>query len=276
MKNFAMKHIYLFNLLVIFISMMILGPCSQIFSSGSFSDILLMNLLGRLLPSALLLLILVRLGLKDSLRMPEHNLFRGLLLCIPLFLVLILFQIINLPKNTELDLTPGILDLSGCVFYMLCAGIFEEVLVRGVVFKSMELKWHNQSNATMKAALISSTLFGSLHLFNLLESPDLIFATISQFIYAILFGIFFCGIYVKTKNLWTVVLTHAIVDLIASLPAYFSSAIAAASEQDTSLFISILCCIIIAPFALIGIKYIRTATNNTKPIGANAYESADC
>lgn len=205
-KQFAIEHIYLFNILAIIISMLFLGPCSAIFSSGSFSDILLMNLFGRLLPSVLLIFTLFRLGLKSSLDMPEHNLFKGLLLFIPLFLVLILFQYLIMPKDASWDLSPDFLDLLGCIIYMLCVGIFEELLTRGVLFNSMKLKWGTDTKGTLKAAIISSILFGTMHLLNLIESPDLILATLSQFIYATLFGIFFCGVYMKTKNLWSVAL----------------------------------------------------------------------
>lgn len=260
LKKFAHKHIYLFSISVILISTMFLGVSSSLFHSKELPQILLMNFCGRLLPSILLILLTLPLGIYRQISFHTHSIAKGLMLCVPLFLTLILFQILAWPSGSAMDLTPSFADLLGLAVTMLSVGIFEEILLRGVVFNSMKIKWGNNSNGLLKSAIASSLLFGLLHLTNLLRNPDLVLATLSQVIYATLFGIYFCGLYAKTKNIWALVLIHAIIDLIANLPEYFSSRIAEYATMDVSLFLAVFSCVMIAPFAIVGVNYLKRAT----------------
>ena len=63
----------------------------------------------------------------------------------------------------------------------------------------------------------------------------------------------------KSKNLWSIIIAHAIVDIIGNLPPYISSYMAEISNEDSSLLLGILTVVMILPFALLGLRYLRKA-----------------
>ena len=259
LKNFAMKHFYLFSLLVIICSVAFLFTSSAIFHDESVRSMILINLPGRILPSLLLLLLLRHLQLTKDIYLIKKNTFHGVLHFWSLFLVLIAFELIAWLKNPVLDITPKVMEIIALIFYMFCVGLFEEMLFRGVLFTTMKKKWAASPNGILKAAIVSSCMFGFLHIFNLFDTPELFISIIAQVLYAVLYGIFFCGVYVKCKNLWSIIIAHAIVDIIGNLPPYISSYMAEISNEDSSLLLGILTVVMILPFALLGLRYLRKA-----------------
>lgn len=77
----------------------------------------------------------------------------------------------------------------------LAAGVFEEVLFRGVMFPAYRQK------SLFRGIWLSSLLFGMLH-FN-----------ITQGVYAVVIGIFLCLTYYLTDNLIYPIVTHFVIDM---------------------------------------------------------------
>ena len=84
--------------------------------------------------------------------------------------------------------------LVGLVF----AGVFEEILFRGVIFQ----RWAHAWNRPVGALLASSVLFASLHGF-----------TLNAFAYALIATL----IYVRTRSLWAPVALHMLLNSISIL-----------------------------------------------------------
>lgn len=103
------------------------------------------------------------------------------------------------------------------IFYLianLAVGLFEEALCRGLLFNTFKEYWGDNKKGVYLGALISSLLFGSLHLFNLNGYNTV--STITQVIYATFFGMLFATVYYRSGNLLSCVILHGLVDYASS------------------------------------------------------------
>ena len=93
------------------------------------------------------------------------------------------------------------------VLTMLCVGFVEEIIFRGLLFKSLE-----KDNAKT-AIIISSVTFGVGHLVNLLSSGfNNLLPNICQVFYAMAVGFLFVMIFCKGGSLIVCILTHSFVN----------------------------------------------------------------
>lgn len=113
------------------------------------------------------------------------------------------------PEKTFVEVLPILL------FYAavnVCIGLFEEVLCRGLLFNAFKAFWGDNKKGIYLSALISSFLFGAIHIGNLNGSNTI--TTITQVIYATFFGMIFAVIYYRTGNLLSCILLHGFVDYV--------------------------------------------------------------
>ncbi len=114
----------------------------------------------------------------------------------------------------------------------LAVGIAEETVFRGVVFNRLREGLDGRRHGLILSALLSSAVFGLLHLLNLTTQP--LVTTLMQMYYAFAAGVGFCGIYVLSGTLLLPILLHAIVDVCHFLPA--ADCAAPAASFDPVLF----------------------------------------
>lgn len=81
--------------------------------------------------------------------------------------------------------------IGGFIGVVIVAPIVEEILMRGIILEGFTRKYSN-----LKAIIISSLLFGIIHL------------NIYQFVAAFIIGLFLGWLYVKTRSLWLCIITH--------------------------------------------------------------------
>jgi uncharacterized protein len=84
-------------------------------------------------------------------------------------------------------------------------GFVEEVSFRGLILQALA------SRGVWRAAVISSILFGLMHLQNLLFGADLV-ATVLQIAYATAMGFGFASVTLRTGSIWPLVAIHALID----------------------------------------------------------------
>ena len=82
------------------------------------------------------------------------------------------------------------------------AGISEEFLCRGLLFHIT----YDKDKSIKKAAIVSSAIFGVVHLVNMIHAPAI--DTFALVLFAFGFGILFAAIYIRCKNIWAVVFLH--------------------------------------------------------------------
>ena len=98
---------------------------------------------------------------------------------------------------------------------MLSTGLFEETAFRGVILSAMLLAWGSTKRGILKCFLISSLIFGMLHLINLLSSDSL--PAISNAVYTCFSGALFAGIALRCRSIWPAVILHGMCNALLSL-----------------------------------------------------------
>lgn len=99
-------------------------------------------------------------------------------------------------------------------FLGVVPGLCEEVICR-IVPLSIVMRHPDKKNTT-KVIIITSIFFGLLHCMNLIAGADPV-ATLWQVLYATGIGVLLSVIYVRTGNLWSVILLHTLVDTASFL-----------------------------------------------------------
>lgn len=143
-----------------------------------------------------------------------------------------------------------IIILIELIILCLCIGFFEESLFRNIIFKILD---------TRKAIWISSLLFGLIHIGNLTVSINTPISVITQVIYAFMMGVLFQAIYNRTKNIYSVIFIHAVIDFTSYLPKLFDMPI---SQQvaDINLVSAFITLVIVLPALIVGYIYNKKDT----------------
>jgi membrane protease YdiL (CAAX protease family) len=106
------------------------------------------------------------------------------------------------------------------VIYMASVGIYEEVLIHGIAMNLLVNRYVHASRepALLRAALVSSLLFGILHLASILQNPHdrhwWAFKT-STVAFAFLISLGFAGLVVVTRSIWPAAIIHGVIDVFA-------------------------------------------------------------
>lgn len=139
--------------------------------------------------------------------------WQGILLCWPAFL----FIAFNLFGN----LGSGRIYTDSLIMTLMdyCSvGLFEEVVIRAILIGHMMHHWRNDPRRVSKAVIWSSVIFGVLHIGNIFSNP---IGTVIQILYATGIGILFAAAYIRTRNLWSCILVHSMVDFFAGIAKIF-------------------------------------------------------
>ncbi|SDP50584.1 CPBP family intramembrane glutamic endopeptidase [Clostridium gasigenes] len=129
-----------------------------------------------------------------------------------MMLIIVISKISGIDMNTSLNQVKNEVSFKTDIFYsmfvaLIYAPIVEEVVFRGVVYKSIKRNYGG-----FKAILISSFLFGAMHVmnsFNNLSFSELIYFSI-YFIMGIALGIS----YEYTNSIWGSIINHFIWNFI--------------------------------------------------------------
>ena len=164
---------------------------------------------------ALLCIIMMREAYQGRFRMGfrTKRFGAGILMCWPA----LIFVLFNLGSNLCIGrIYPESLIME--LMRNVSIGLFEEVVVRAVLVGHMMYHWRNSRRRVFQTVLWSSVLFGVLHIGNALENP---MGTLIQIFYAMGCGVMFAAIYIRTRNLWSCILVHALVDFSANITNIF-------------------------------------------------------
>lgn len=101
------------------------------------------------------------------------------------------------------------------VLEALSIGFFEEIVFRGVILMVLLERLEEEEHGIFKAVVISSILFGMIHLLNLFAGAA-IWPTMQQVGYSFLMGLLWAVVYLKTKNLWLSMGLHALYNMTGS------------------------------------------------------------
>ncbi len=135
----------------------------------------------------------------------HHNGWGQLEQAVPALLVVGLLVSANLTRLFTVPFTPLVLMYLG---YIILVGLTEEYVFRGVM---IPLLARSLPGKNLAVVLISSFLFGGLHLMN--STHLSLTYVLPQILFAMALGTLFAGVYIRTRNLGLPILMHAATDL---------------------------------------------------------------
>ena len=103
------------------------------------------------------------------------------------------------------------LKILAFILCMLSVGLTEELVFRGLIARMLYARFGRNPVGVWLSVLLSSLLFGLVHLSNALSGVDLT-SVLIQVVGASALGICLAAIYLRTGSFWTVVLLHAYMD----------------------------------------------------------------
>lgn len=115
----------------------------------------------------------------------------------------------------------------------LFAGFFEELIFRQWLQKNVSKKLENKNKKSVYAVLIVATLFGILHMTNLIgNETESFYKVLMQCLSAIGGGLLLGAIYYKTKNYLLISGVHAFYDFVVLLSSKYCVACSANSTLE--------------------------------------------
>lgn len=109
----------------------------------------------------------------------------------------------------ELPFGQLMVTLVASIIGAFIVGFYEELIFRGGLF--LTTVFGKSKRMILVAAIVSSILFGSIHLVNLLAGENFYYV-LYQLFYATAIGFTLCMIYVKKQTLWWPILMHTFID----------------------------------------------------------------
>jgi membrane protease YdiL (CAAX protease family) len=217
----------------------------------------------QVVPTLFLCLILKKLVPFITLGFTRKGLLKGLLL--GWLMIVMSFLNVNYFILKEYGITmPPVTKMITFTLWMLMIGVFEEVLIRGIILNNMMKKWGGTKKGIYLAVFMSSLFFGIAHLVNLIESPGLVIVTLAQVVYAFFIGVFFASVYLRSKNIWVVIIYHALMDFASYYTDVFSKAV---EMTDISLQAACVNIVLTSVFLMMGLWLLRKVEVKDEEVG---------
>jgi hypothetical protein len=140
----------------------------------------------------------------------------------------------------------------------LSVGFFEEIVFRGVLLLFLLNRWSKHKNGVLLSITLSSFVFGIAHLLNISSlGIDLM---ILQVGYSFLMGMMWSVMFLRTRNLWMVILMHASYNFFGQV--LFTMGTVNQRFDMLTIWITVLLAILVAIHTVIQLFYIRLENLN--------------
>ncbi len=121
--------------------------------------------------------------------------------------------------TTDKQLEPFV-NILMFVVTMFLIGWAEELVFRGIILNLFLDRFSKTKKGILGAIILSGAIFGGIHLFNIFSGVSVVSAVV-QAINAMMLGIIFGAIYARGRNIWVVIVAHAVTDMAALLGSGF-------------------------------------------------------
>ena len=102
------------------------------------------------------------------------------------------------------------------VLAMFLIGFNEELVFRGIILNLFLDKFGNSKKGIVTATVLSSVIFGAVHLTNIFSGVS-VGSAVVQAIQAAILGGLLAAIYLRSGNIWIVIIVHALTDFASML-----------------------------------------------------------
>lgn len=134
-------------------------------------------------------------------------------------MLVLVAQIYLLMMSPELKLEP-VLNIVMFLLTMFLIGWGEEMIFRGLLLNLFLDRFPKTGKGILGAIILDGVLFGAIHLTNIFSGVS-VGSAVVQAINASLLGIVLAAIYARSRNIWIVIIAHAMTDLAALLGSGF-------------------------------------------------------
>ena len=215
-KDFALKRPFLFGLVLIFmyvIFVYLTYPINFLFPETETGQ-LFSNAAIKFTISLIFLALLWRFGWVQASGLTRFGNIKDWLV---VSIVLVYHLLVNLrfmTGNFAIVFPSSPLAIANLVYYFP-ASLMEEIMFRGLALLAMVFAWGYTRKGLVKAVLLSSFLFGLIHLFNIVElSIEVVFLEV---LVAALLGFFWAAITLATRSLWLAIILHWLTNAAVNL-----------------------------------------------------------
>jgi membrane protease YdiL (CAAX protease family) len=161
-------------------------------------------------------------GYLNRLGFKRKNVLKGLQYASPVLIGSLYSLVLSIVYVKQYKLyIPGIYRIISIVFQMLAIGFFEEILFRGILLNTIIYIFNKKKKSVYCAVIISSIIFGLCHLSNLINRPHILIGTISQVLYSTMIGILYSIVYIKYRNILSIIIIHTLFNLMSVFPFTF-------------------------------------------------------
>ncbi len=194
-----------------FFSDVLNGLIRDILTHGSYSERFIVELF------LFIVLFLIARNYKiiniSKLRKKKIGTMKAILMAWPLLFVSLLEFSTSLYEVIFLENNVNYRNILSLILWCLSVGLFEEFICRGIVQNKFIEKYGTSYRKILLCIFLSSLVFGFMHIVNYFNGKSL-FETIMQTIQAIGAGFVLGAIYYRTKNLFSVIIIHALDDIM--------------------------------------------------------------
>lgn len=224
MKFKKLSHVLIFCLGIMLMSFA-LGKGISFLGNKFFPDVLttipcLFVTINDLIGSFIGILILKKLGkiniLKEKGKGFWYGIFLGSIMLLPNMYSGFIQMAYILGKEPALRPISAIITI---ILMFLAVGLYEELLFRGIILGVMEDYFgHKSASAVWKTVILSGLCFGIFHLGNLSygENFENFQFVLKQVINSAGVGMFWGAVYMRSRNLYSLMFLHAVNDILAA------------------------------------------------------------
>jgi membrane protease YdiL (CAAX protease family) len=166
-----------------------------------------------------------------------------------------LFILMSLPENSIIMPSPPALLIT-ILHPFIGTGMFEEILIRGLILKLLLLAMGHTKKGIINACLISSAIFGILHIMNIVIVGDLL-PVIAQVIWATFFGVFYAALFLRTKTLWIPILLHGLTNVSTQIFNVIVSPDISQNQTASGIANALTNVALALPFLIVGLILLR-------------------
>jgi membrane protease YdiL (CAAX protease family) len=143
------------------------------------------------------------------------------------------------------------------VLLYVSVGTIEEFLFRGLILPLLMRKWGSTRKGIYTAVIVSSAIFGVVHLLNFIAGRRDLLTTGTQILYGTFFGVFFAALVLRNKSIWPAVFCHFLFDLCGNLMEVTEGWVFTRVEPTTTVNGALITLAVLLPLLLIGLFYLR-------------------
>lgn len=255
-RNFVHRHPFIFIGLVVVA--LIVGSVASFAGGmalqGDRAGEALGEFLARVLVSGLFLLLILRLHWLALIGFTKKGRLRSWMLVLAALVYSVFSGSYSLFGDFDISFQPPV--LSGLItLKSLSIGLLEETVFRGIILFTLIDHWGRSLRALTKSVILSSLLFGSVHLLNIAAGKPLV-DTAMQVLNSSLAGIFYAALVLWVGSIWPAIFFHGMVN------AFPNIRILTIQNFQETLAGTLILALLQIPLLILGLYLIAKSANN--------------